>query len=364
MQRVIKQSKDLANMALQTLMILTTARRPLTANELCCALAIDLDELDDGFDEDNIPDIDCVLSSCAGMVVCETQTLPIRQSRLDNISDNTSPSTPGQTGNSLVKLAHKSIQDYLSFTQSKWFPHAEPRMAAICRIFLQEWKQDKIQRETPFLNYASDHWGYHHVVKDSVTPNKATDTEIDVQIPRQNSFPLVVKQAGDHFGIRQLALELEDQGATLLLWACEENNINVVEIFLSLSLERFTKPIERIEGPRRGQGDEKCERPWCPDHGGAHLDIYPGCSDLVADACTSALRETRLIDMAMMIAIRNDRQLIAEILLSHGAAFTRREMDGFTALGLAAWKGHSNILSWILGQNSVEVTMILAIHRR
>lgn len=362
MQRVIKQSKDLANMALQTLMILTTARRPLTANELCCALAIDLDELDDGFDEDNIPDIDCVLSSCAGMVVCETQTLPIRQSRLDNISDNTSPSTPGQTGNSLVKLAHKSIQDYLSFTQSKWFPHAEPRMAAICRIFLQEWKQDKIQRETPFLNYASDHWGYHHVVKDSVTPNKATDTEIDVQIPRQNSFPLIVKQAGDHFGIRQLALELEDQGVTLLFWACEENNINVLEIFLSLIPESFTKPIPQVR--RIGDVDKECESPWCPVHGGAHLDIYPGCGDLVPAACTSALRETRMIDVAMLIAATCDRHLIAEILLSHGAAFTHRDMDGFTALGIAAWKGHSNMLSWILGQDSVEVNMILAVQTR
>lgn len=359
MQRVIKQPKDLANIALQTLMILTTARRPLTANELCCALAIDLDELDDGFDEDNIPDIDCVLSSCAGMVVCETQTLPLRQSRSDNISGVTSPSTHDQTDDSLVKLAHKSIQDYLSFTQSKWFPHAEPQMAAICRTFLQELKQDKIQRETPFVNYASDHWGYHHVVKDWVTPNKATDTEIDVQIPRQSSFPLIVKQAGDHFGIRQLALELEDQGATLVLWACQENNINVLEIFLSLSLERITKPIKGVEG-----FPEKCERLCCPDHGGAHLDIYPGCSDLVAAACSSALRETRLIDVAMTRAIANDRQLIAEMLLSHGAAFTRRDMDGFTALGLAAWKGHSNMLSWILAQNSVEVKMVLAIQRR
>lgn len=364
MQRVISQPEDSASMAMQTLMILTTARRPLTANELCCALAIDLKDLDDGFDEDNIPNIDCVLSSCAGMVVCETRTQSTQQSRLDNVAQTTSQSSQGPTDDSVIKLAHKSIRDYLSSTQSKWFPHAEPQMATICRTFLQELKQDNIQRETPFVNYALNHWGYHHVAKDSVTPNKTTNTEIDVQIPRQNSFPLVVKQAGDHFGIRQLALELEDQGVTLLCWACEENNINVLEIFLSLNLESFTKPIKRVEGARRGQVGEKCERLCCPDHGGAHLDIYPGCSDLAPAACTSALRETRMIDVAMMRAITYDRQLIAEILLSHGAAFTRRDYDGFTALGLAAWKGHSNMLSWILGQNSMEVTMILAIQRR
>lgn len=367
MQRITSQPEDSASMALQTLMILTTARRPLTANELCCALAIDLKELDDGFDEENIPHIDCVLSSCAGMVVCETRTRSTQPSGPDNVPGATPQSPQGPTDDSVVKLAHKSIRDYLSSTQSKWFPHAEPQMATICRTFLQELEQDNIQRETPFVNYALDHWGYHHVAKDQITPRKPTERPCDVGIARQESFPLALKQAGDRFGLQQLVTELEGEGphgtgmaGFVLFWACRANNINVLEIFLSLNLELLKKP--RQQARRIAKVDEDCGYSWCSAHGGNH-DIFPGCSGPTSAVCTST-GKFRLINQIMVKAAAYDRQLMAEKLLSYGASFTERDPHGFTALGVAAWYGHHDMLSWILGQDSVDVEIMLDIQMR
>jgi hypothetical protein len=365
MQRVIKQPEDLANMALQTLMILTTARRPLTANELCGALAIDLEDLEDGprFDEDNIPHIDDVLSSCAGIVVYETRT---RQPGLDNTSGATSQSTQGPTDDSFIKLAHKSIQDYLSSTQYKWFPHAEPQMAAICRTFCQELEQDKIQRETPFVDYALNHWGIHHVANDSVAPKKAAGKGPDVGIPRQGSFPLALKEAGDHFGLRQLAIELESTGpfgiaSVLLLWACRQNNKNILEILLSLNFDSFTQSFNQVQQPV--EVDKDCGCAWCPAHGGDR-DIYPGCSGSALAACAAPAEEYMVMNEAMIMATTFDRQSMVQILVSHGASVAGRDRNGATVLGVAAREGLDDMLSWLLDLDSMEVGRVLDVVER
>lgn len=361
MQRVMSQPEETASTALQTLMILTTARRPLTANELCHALAIDLQELEDGFHDDNAPPIDYVLSSCAGMVIVETQTGPMGQSGLDNVLGSISQPAEEPTGDSLVKLAHKSIRDYLSSTQSQWFPHAESQMAAICRTFKQALEHDGIHPETPFLDYAVKHWGIHHIEIDSVISAKAPVKELDLRIQRQGSFPLAVKQAGDQFGLRQLALELQELQDVLVLWACQKNSTNIIEIFLSLNLDSFLEPLSKAQHPT--EADKDCEHAWCPAHA-SRRDIYPGCSNPTMAVCAIATYQHRVIDEAFVMAAEFGRQSIAEILLSHGASIAGRVHDGWTALGVAALKGHSAMLSWLLGLDSMEVKRVLDVQGR
>lgn len=347
MQRVISQPEETASTATQTLMILTTARRALTVNELCNALAIDLEDLEGGFDKENAPQIAYVLSACAGMVVIETKTQPTQQTDLDNISASHSQSTKRPYGDSLVKLAHKSIRDYLLSTQSKWFGNAESQMAAVCRIFKQAFEKDEIHQQTPFLDYAKDHWGIHHLEADRVTSTKATEKEVPVQLPRRTSFPLAEKHAGDQFGLRQLALELHGLRDIVVLWACQQNSMNILEIFLSLNVDSFLEPLPKARTPT--EADEDC----------GHIRSDPALA-----VCSGITCEPRVIDEALVTATEYDRQLIAEILLSHGASIAGRNRNGFTALGMAAWEGHSSILGWLLGLDTMKVEIFLAVQLR
>jgi hypothetical protein len=45
------------------------AKRPLTTTEICCALAVEPDEAE--LDPENIPDVEDLLSVCAGLVVVD-----------------------------------------------------------------------------------------------------------------------------------------------------------------------------------------------------------------------------------------------------------------------------------------------------
>jgi hypothetical protein len=48
------------------------AQRPLTTSELCHALAVELNE--EVLDEDNIPDVEEIVSVCAGLVTVDEET--------------------------------------------------------------------------------------------------------------------------------------------------------------------------------------------------------------------------------------------------------------------------------------------------
>lgn len=199
MQRVTSQPEETATMALNKLMILTTARHPLSVDEVCHALAIDLEDLEDGFDEENIPPIDYVLSSCAGLVIVEAQTRPARQPSVDGATGTTLQGDERPSGSRLVQVAHKSIRDYLSSPQSDWFPHAEARVAAICRIYKEACERSEMKQGYHFLDYVLNNWGYHHVNSDPEVSEPPTERDIDVRLSRQSSFPLAVKQSSRQF---------------------------------------------------------------------------------------------------------------------------------------------------------------------
>ena len=88
-------------LAMTTLTWVTYATGLLTESELLHALAVDVGDSD--LDQDKIPDIELVISVCAGLVTVDEQS-------------------------GVVRLVHQTAQEYLERTQSKWFPDAETRM--------------------------------------------------------------------------------------------------------------------------------------------------------------------------------------------------------------------------------------------
>jgi ankyrin repeat protein len=109
MERIEGQVADMAELAKQTLALITCVRRPLSTSGLQQALAVEINEPD--LDPDNFPDMDDVVSACAGLVTINE-------------------------GNKIIGLVHYTTQEYLEQNQQRWFPDAQVMITEVCTTYL------------------------------------------------------------------------------------------------------------------------------------------------------------------------------------------------------------------------------------
>lgn len=150
MERIQGQRPGQVELAMQSLMWITCTKRQLTVSELRYALAIELDE--EEFDRDNIPDLEDIISVCAGLVAIDDET-------------------------QVTRLVHYTTQEYFKQTKTGWFPTADTDILNHCvtylsyRVFGAGYYElrsiyynlhlnDRL-RGYPFYNYAACHWGHH-----------------------------------------------------------------------------------------------------------------------------------------------------------------------------------------------------------
>ncbi|OAG12718.1 ankyrin [Paraphaeosphaeria sporulosa] len=144
-QRIDGQLDGDRERAKKVLLWITYARRPLTTTELCCALAVELDEAE--LDPENMPDIEDLLSVCAGLIVVDQES-------------------------ALVRLVHYTTQEYFERVRDRWNPNAPLQIASTCLTYLSfdlfktgscssDKDFEKRLQESKFLDYAAKHWGEH-----------------------------------------------------------------------------------------------------------------------------------------------------------------------------------------------------------
>jgi hypothetical protein len=144
MERIKCQVPGSQKLATQVLLWIRCAKRPLTTKELQHALAVEIDtsEL-----EENIPEIEDIVSVCAGLVT------------IDNESD-------------IIRLVHYTTQEFFERTQNRWFPDAETHITKICVTYLSydvfgrgicaTAKELKKRHQSKLLyDYAARNWGHH-----------------------------------------------------------------------------------------------------------------------------------------------------------------------------------------------------------
>ena len=144
MIRIEGQMSDQEELAKQVLSWITCANRPLTTLELQHALAVEMDESE--LDEENLPEIEHMVSVCAGLVTVDEES-------------------------HVIRLVHYTTQEYFERMQSRWFPNAETNITATCiaylsfNVFTTRFCQTNKFTErlwlNPFLDYASRNWGHH-----------------------------------------------------------------------------------------------------------------------------------------------------------------------------------------------------------
>ncbi|KAF9891436.1 hypothetical protein FE257_003902 [Aspergillus nanangensis] len=145
MMRICAQGPDKECMAKNILAWICCARRPLSSYELKHSLSVEVGEHE--IDEDNIPDMDSMLSICAGLV--------IRNQESDT-----------------VELVHYTTQEYFDCTWKDWFPRAHILTTVTCLTYLSftafstgicrdhEAFEAKLV-QYPLYSYSALNWGHH-----------------------------------------------------------------------------------------------------------------------------------------------------------------------------------------------------------
>ena len=138
--RIKAQDGDKSRLGMAALMWINHAERPLRADELCYALAVELGSRD--FNTRNIPSMSTLVGCCQGLISVDKEA-------------------------STVRLIHFTLQEYLS-AHPDLFSRPHSALAEICLTYLSSQQVKALStnpspdtRNTPFLEYCSVYWGAH-----------------------------------------------------------------------------------------------------------------------------------------------------------------------------------------------------------
>ncbi|CAN9326560.1 unnamed protein product [Alternaria alternata] len=143
--RIEGQRTSHSKLAKSVLTWITFAKRPLTTAELCCALAVEPGEAE--LDPENKPDVDDIVSVCAGLVVVDQES-------------------------AIIRLVHYTTQEYFERVSSRLNPDGQLEIAETCLTYLSfsvfesgscatdEELEERLSRHE-LLDYAAKHGGEH-----------------------------------------------------------------------------------------------------------------------------------------------------------------------------------------------------------
>ena len=145
MHRIECQGPRSIQFAKQVLSWITCAKRLLTATELQHALAVEVGET--RLDEENLPQVEDMISVCAGLVTVDEES-------------------------NIIRLVHYTTQEYFQRTQKQWFPDAHTDITTICVSYLSfdEFETGICRNDREFeqrlqsnklYHYAAHNWGHH-----------------------------------------------------------------------------------------------------------------------------------------------------------------------------------------------------------
>ena len=225
-------------------MWITYAKRPLIIVELQHAIAVKFGKSE--LDEKSQPDIEDIVSVCAGLVTVNKES-------------------------QIIRLVHYIAQEYFERTesQSRWFPNAQTDITKICITYLsfRQFVNGFCQTDDEFeerlqsnklYDYASHNWGYHARAASMLIPEVNSFLERKAQVESSIQALLAVKwyssdseysqrfpkeMTGLHlaayFGVEAVVkLLLEDvnskasDGQTPLHWASKSGHLETAQLLL------------------------------------------------------------------------------------------------------------------------------------
>ena len=238
LQRIKDQKGSRSRLGMEVLMWVSHAERPLRIDELCHALAVEIESTD--LDPENISPPDTVLGSCLGLVAVDKET-------------------------STVRLIHYTVQEYLSRPGN--LPDTHKILAQTCLAYLNHEQVKRLPTnnvsdlgDMPFLEYCSFYWGSHAKVELSGGAKSLAldllnryDNHVSATLlfERVRSSHFVLNRSlftglhcASYFGIVELVTSLIEvkgcdinrtdcMGFTALMWAAQQGNEGVMRLLLA-----------------------------------------------------------------------------------------------------------------------------------
>lgn len=346
MERIMGQKPGFRELAENVLLWITCARRHLTISELRHALAVELGTSE--LDTKNLPEIEDMISVCAGLVTVDEES-------------------------NIIRLVHYTTQEYFKRTQGTWFRDAETRITTTCLIYLSfslfdsgvcqtENEFEKRLESNHLYGYAAQNWG-HHARISSIEDRKLildlleSETKISaciqammvlrdykgyyLEVPmRMKGVHLAVHLAA-YFGLVESMTDLlekqyapnpkDSSGRTPLSWAAENGHEAVVKLLLS---DKRVDPHSKDK--TYGQ------TPLFRAAGNGHEAVVK----LLLDGKRADPNSKNTYGQTpLLMAARNGHEAVVKLLLDDKRVDRDfKNSDGYTPLSWAAENGHEAVV--------------------
>lgn len=385
MERIEGQILDSRELAKQVLSWISCAKRPLTTLELQHALAVEMVDLE--LDEENLPEIEDMISVCAGLVTVDEES-------------------------GIIRLVHHTTQEYFKRARISWFPAAQRDITMTCIAYLSfnafntgfcltDEEFEARLRVNILYNYATRNWGYHARTASTDVEQLILDflkNEAKVAASSQAMFACgsspgysqrVAKQMtglhlAAHFGLREIIMALfreghdpnvkDTYGRTPLSWAARNGQEAVVRLLLeerpcidpgSKDMDDRTPLHEAAENGHRavvgllldyGAGvsvrmKSNDDDDFCSGAMALHLAALNGHEavvQLLLEKGADLDAETDLERTALHSAVCHDCEAVVRLLLKKGANVEAKDAYGQTALHMATEIGNEAIVQLLL----------------
>jgi ankyrin repeat protein len=347
MERIEGQIEDQKRLAKQVLSWITCAKRPLTISELQHALAVEIGESE--LDEENLSQIEDMVSVCAGLVTVDDES-------------------------GIIRLVHYTTQEYFERMQKHWFPEAESEITTRCITYLSFHifktgfcESDKVFEErlrlNPLYDYAAHNWGVHACnaptccqdVIDFLEDTEKVEAASQALMVKKGSWKSqhsqdVPKQVrGIHlaayFGVQEAVhiliqqgqnVDLNDSyGGTALSYAADRGHGAVVQLLLNNGAD--TESADR-------NGRTPLLRAVASRHDGVvRLLLNEGADTESADGNGRT---------PLLWAVSNGHESIVQLLLDKDADTESKDKDGWTPLLWAVASRHEAVVQLLLNKGA------------
>jgi hypothetical protein len=186
-ERINRQKPGLKGLAKQVLFWISCAKRPLAISELQLVLAVEVGK--PKLDEDNLPQIEDMVSVYAGLVTVD------KESRI-------------------ICLVYYTIQEYFKQTQECWFPNTETDITKVCIAYLSfyTFESSFCQMDAEFekwlqlnqlYNYIVHNWGYYTCMASTFCQEVLSFLECKVKTEASGQVLIAVKLYSRNFSYSQ-----------------------------------------------------------------------------------------------------------------------------------------------------------------
>ncbi|RYP43974.1 hypothetical protein DL768_009519 [Monosporascus sp. mg162] len=344
MERVNRQKAGYKTFAMKVLSWITCAKRPLSTLELQHALAIRVGQskLDNG----DLPQIEDLISVCAGLVTVDEESC-------------------------IIRLIHYTTQEYFERAGNRWFPNAEADITDICVTYLSFSvfesgfcrTQDEFEKRlqlNPLYDYATQNWGHHARMASASSQAVIGFVTCQVNVEAA-SQALMVAQKWSHFteykqgvsrqmtglhlaaffGVREIVdFLLQDRRKvdicdsdchTPLLYASATESEAVVQLLLE-------------KGANIEAKNNNSQTPLSQAAGNGHEAVV----QLLLENGANIEAKNIYGQTPLSQAAGNSRETIVQLLLEKGANTEAKNKNNQTPLSQAAGKGYEAIVQLLL----------------